>query len=125
MEFDQPVLDGTQLLERIFTGGVVEVVEEYLAHSGGDGPHLWIAETFGNLFPGFLEPFADQLSREIDVRYVIEVDVHHREPEVRNRAHLLNPGQTGHGHFDRIGDEFLDFLGSQALGDGENLDQVR
>ena len=124
VELDQPVLDRAQLLERVRSGGVLEVVEEDQTHSGRDRPHLRIAEALGDLLARLLQALADELASEVDVDVILEVDVDHGEAEVGDRADVVDAGQPGHGDLDREGDVLLDLLGRQALGHREDLHQI-
>ena len=79
---DDPVLQGAQCgrVIRLTVGlpGIgfgVYAIQEDLTQTGRDGPHLWF-KPGRHLAPGALEPFIDQVSREIDVRAVIEYDRH-------------------------------------------------
>jgi len=108
----------------VFAGRVLEVVEEDLAHAGGDGAHLRVPEALGDTLARLLETLAHELAGEVHVQVVLEVDVHHRETEVRHGADLRHAGQAGHGRLDGVGDVGLDLLGRQALGHGEDLHEV-
>ena len=125
VELDDPVLQRPQLLEAALAGGVVQVVEEDQAHARGDGAHRRLAEALGDALARLHDALADQLPRQVDVHPVLEIDVDHRQAEVRDRADPGDAGQPGHGHLDGIGDVALHFLGGQALGLGEDLHQVR
>jgi len=69
-----------------------------------------------------IEPLKDQLPREIDIDLVLEDDGHHREPELRDGAHLRHVRKPSHGVFDRVGDEPLDFQRREAWGRAEDFD---
>ena len=125
MELDDPVLDRAQLLQRIPAGRVVKVIEQHEAHAGGDRPHPGLAEALRNLLPRLLQPLVDELAREVDVQLVLEIDVDDRQAEVGHRSDRLDARQAVHRRLHRVGDEFLDLLGREPLGDREDLDKVR
>ncbi len=125
VELDDPVLNGAQLFEGAFAGGVVQIIEEHQAHAGRNRPHTGFTESFGNLLARLGQPFADHLAAEVDIQSVLEVDVHHGEAEVGDTANLFHAGQTRHRGFDRIGDIFFHLFGRQPFGGGEDLNQIR
>ena len=122
VEFDQPILDGAQLFERVLAGGVFEIVEQHQAHAGRNRPQRGFAKALRDLFPGLLESFVDQLAGKVDVYSVGKIDIDDREAEVGHGADVLDARQAVHHRLDGIGDVGFDFFGSQALGDGEYLD---
>ena len=69
--------------------------------------------------------FADDLAGEVNVDVVLEIDIDDGETEVGDRTDLFDPGKPVHRHLHREGDVLLDLLGSEALGDGEDLYEVR
>ena len=125
MELDEPILDVPEFLQGVPPGLIFYIVEKDQAHTSGYRPHPGRAESIGDLLPGLLEALIDELTGEVYVHVVPEVDVHHRESEIRYGPHLLHSGQTVHGHLHRIGDVLLYLLRGQPLGLGEDLDQVR
>ena len=111
VELDQPILDRAQLFERVLTGRVFEVVEQDQAHAGRNRPQFGFAKAFGDLFPGLLESFVDQLAGKVDIYSVGKVDVDHREAEVGHGADILNARQAVHHRLNGIGDVGFDFFG--------------
>ena len=65
-----------------------------------DRAHLRRPQARRDLLPRFLEPLLDELAGEVDVDVVLEDHRDLREPELRERADLLDVGQAGHGHLD-------------------------
>ncbi len=60
-----------------------------------------------------LQPFADELAREVHADGIVENDGHHGKAELRERAHLFLIRQPEHGALDRIRHQLLDLGGRQ------------
>ena len=123
VELHQPVLDGAQFDAVHGAVGAVEEVEEDLSEPGGDRPHGRLAEAVGYVLTCQPETFADELAGPVDIRPVLEIDIHDRQAEIRGGADFRQPGQTIHRRLDREGDIALHLFGGEAFGLGEDLHQ--
>ena len=87
---DDPVLHRSQL------GGALALardhVVKHLAEAGRHRPELRPLDAARQLHR--VDALVDDLAREIDVGAVLEQDGHLREAELRDRAHLLESGQS-------------------------------
>ena len=82
-----------------------------------------VAKPVGDVATRFGEPLAHDLTGEIDIRPVLEIDVHHRQPKIRYRPHIFEFGQARHCRFDWIGHIAFNLFGGEPFGFGENLNQ--
>ena len=125
--------DGAQLVldlpvvERLQLHGAVAVALDRvlvdLAERGGDRPHGGL-QSLGNAVAGLDQAFTDELPGEVGRDAVFEDNRDHREPELRDRAHLQGVGQTHQRRLDGEGDKLLDLDGRQSRRVAQDRDLI-
>ena len=95
---------------------------EDLAQRRGDRAQRRRAVARRDRLGGAGEPLADELPRPVDVGPFLEDDRHHRDPELRDRADLLDVGQAAHRPLDGKRQQRLDLQRRQRRGLGDHLD---
>ena len=83
-------------------------IHEDLAQSGRDRAHCRL-DAFRQTFPDLGEPLIDQLPGQINIGAIMKDHSHLRQAVARQRARVVQTGQTGHGRFDQEGDPLLRF----------------
>ena len=101
-------------------GGVVHAVIENLAESGGDGREFG-RETGGQILGHRLQTLAHELAHPQQVHMVVENHRDLRQPELGERAELLQPRQAAHLVLDGEGDLFFNFLRRERADGGIDL----
>src|SRR5690606_15679062 len=121
---DVPVQNGAQLHRRVAgvriwtpwrarrLGLHLELVD--LAEAGRDRAHLRLAVALGDRLTRLRQALAHHLAAPVDVGALFEDDGYDREPELRDRADLLDLRQAAHRGLHRERDEPLDLLWREA-----------
>ena len=119
---DEPVEDRPQLHRRhARLLGRLDLELEDLAERRRDRPERRRAVARRDRRGGAAEPLADELPGPVDVGPLVEDDRHHRDPELRDRADLLDVGQAAHRPLDRERQERLDLQRAERRGLGDHL----
>ena len=119
--FDLPVVERLQL-----HGAVAfpfERVPIHLAEGRRHRPQGRL-EAGRNPATGFVQPFVDELPREIIVHAVGKNDGDHRKAQLGNRADFLGVGKAHHGRLDGEGYQLLDLHRRHARRFGDDRDLV-
>ena len=124
MKLHQPILNGPEFFQRIFTRFVIQIIEEYESHSSRNRSHFRLTKSFGNLFTGFLNTLIYKLSGKINIRSILKVNINNGQPKIRNRTYFFQIRQTIHGNLYWIGYIFFNLLRCQALCCGKYLNQI-
>ena len=117
LALDDPVLDAPQVGQGVavlISARGVNLVLIDLAESGRDGRHLRRADRLGDVLGRHAQSFLHLLSSPVQLDVLVEDDGDNRQPEARERAHVLNARNAHHTLFDRERDELLDLLRRQA-----------
>ena len=92
---------------------IVHAVVKNLAKARADGCEFR-EDAGGQEFERALQALGDELARAVDVGVVFELKRDLRETELRDRAHLFDPGQAGEFEFEWLGDELFGFFGGEG-----------
>ena len=117
---DVPVERLLQLHQRVPFAAHDELID--LAERRRDRAHLGPPVVGGDGVLGLAHPLEDHLAGEVDVGAVLENHGDHRESVLRDRAHLLDLRDAGHGPFDGDGHVLLDLDGGEGGSRGDHLD---
>ena len=115
-----PVEDVAKLHGGVSVATDFELID--LPEPGRNRPHLGLAVALGDGLARLAQPLTEHLTRPPDLRSLLEDNGDDREPEARQRAHLLDLGDAAHGLFHGHREEAFNLLGTQPRRLGQDLD---